>query len=251
MVGFMGAISAVKRCAPFDYVMPVPEEAELIQPSHFIAETPSVSAQLDQMVALEGSGAHPYIQNGGINEGPAAMRNLADAVHFLCILHGRFPAIIDHAARIGAEPSSMRWMDQAAEAFSQERRFLAQMTTSLGPAPSTADQLRSETAVAAQCRALDMMAQSERRGCALGAAITLMLEWRTLRALLDISAERMGLTPLRCLLPDLRTTARIADQAASNAAIERAMMFGAQQLLIQHRSLWDLLSARAASRSDV
>lgn len=226
------------------------EEAELIQPSPFIHETTRISEQLDQMVALEGSGAHPYIHSGAINQGPAAMRNLADAVHFLCILHGRFPAIIDHAARVGAEPISMRWMDQTADAFTQERRFLAQMTTALGPAPSTADQMRSETAVTAQCRALDMMAQSERRGCALGAAISLMLEWRTLRALLDISAERMGLTPLRCLLPDLRATADIADQAASNAAIERAMMFGAQQLLIQHRSLWDLLSARAISRND-
>lgn len=226
------------------------EEVELIQPSPFIHETTRISEQLDQMVALEGSGAHPYIQSGALNQGPAAMRNLADAVHFLCILHGRFPAIIDHAARVGAEPISMRWMNQAADAFTQERRFLAQMTTALGPAPSTTDQMRSETALTAQCRALDMMAQSERRGCALGAAISLMLEWRTLRALLDISAERMGLTPLRCLLPDLRATAHIADQAASNAAIERAMMFGAQQLLIQHRSLWDLLSARAVSRGD-
>ena len=211
-------------------------------------EAISISERLDHAVAFEGTGAHPHIRGGKLTSGPNAMRNLADAVHFLCILHGRFPAIIEYAARVGAEPSSMRWLNDAAEAFANERRFLSQMAVALGPVPSTAGQARSETAVAAQCRALDMLAQSERRGCALGAAITLTLEWRTIRVLLDIAAERLDLAPMACQLPDLRLTARTADVAATNPAIERAMMFGAEQLLIQHRSLWDLMSARASSR---
>lgn len=208
----------------------------------------SISERLDNAVARHGTGAHAHILSGCMNRGPNAMRNLADAVHFLCILHGRFPAIIDHAARINAEPLSSRWMTEASEAFTQERRLLLQMASALGPVPSTPGQARSEAAVNAQCRALDMLAQSERRGCALGASITLMLEWRTIRVLMDLSADKLDLKPVECSLPDLRLTARTAEEAAANPAIERAMMFGADQLLLQHRSLWDLLAVRTAAR---
>jgi len=35
---------------------------------------------------------------------------------------------------------------------------------------------------------------------------------------------------------------------AGPPALERAIMFGVQQLLVQHRGLWDLLEARAEAR---
>lgn len=218
------------------------------QSHHIIFDSGSISERLDHAVAQTGTGAHPHIRSGALTSVPEAMRNLADAVHFLGLLHGRYPAILDHAARVGAEPSSMRWLDQAALAFAQERHFLSQMAAALGPPPSTLGQTRAENAVAAQCRVLDMLVQSERRGCALGAAITLTLEWRTIRVLLDLSAEKLNIARPRNNLPDLRITARTAEEAAQNAAIERAMMFGSEQLLTQHRSLWDLLTVRAASR---
>lgn len=224
------------------------EDAALSQSPLLQPQPGTIAERLDHSVACDGTGSHPHIRSGRLTTGAEAMRNLADAVHFLCILHGRFPTIIDHAARIGAEPSSIRWLNHAADGFAQERRFLAQMAAAVGPAPSTAGQARSETAVKAQCRALNMLAQSERRGCALGAAITLTLEWRTIRVLLDISAERLDMPPVDCHLPDLRLTARTADTAGTDHAVERAMMFGAQQLLIQHGSLWDLLAVRSASR---
>ena len=50
-------------------------------------------------------------------------------------------------------------------------------------------------------------------------------------------------------LPDLRDTARLAGTVADSPAIERAMVFGAQQLIAQHNGLWDLMAARAASRA--
>ncbi len=51
-------------------------------------------------------------------------------------------------------------------------------------------------------------------------------------------------------MPDLREPARLAGTiAAGNTAVERAMVFGAQQLVTQHSGLWDLLSVRAASRA--
>lgn len=208
-----------------------------------------IAETLDSLVAREGTGAHHHIKSGQLSQGPDAMRNLADAVHFLCLLHGRHPGVIDSAARKAVDSLSRQWMDQAAEAFAQERAFLSKIAAAVGPVPSTQGQDQCEAAVAAQRKALDMLAESDRHGCAIGAAIALTLDWRTVRVLLDISAQRLDLTPPRCTLPDLPGTARLATAIADSPAIERAMTFGAQQLIAQHSGLWDLMSARAASRT--
>ena len=42
----------------------------------------------------------------------------------------------------------------------------------------------------------------------------------------------------------------VATRAAETPGIERAILFGAQQLLIQHRGLWDLLETRHSARRD-
>lgn len=211
--------------------------------------TRSAAELLDDLVAREGTGAHPHIRSGALSSGPDAMRNLADAVHFLCLLHGRYPGVIDNAARKAVDPAARAWMDQAATAFADERAFLSKIASAAGPVPSTQGQAQCEAAVAAQCKALDMLAESDRHGCALGAAIALSLDWRTIRVLLDISAQRLDLAPPTCSLPDLPGTARLAASTADTPAVERAMAFGAQQLIAQHSGLWDLMAARAASRA--
>jgi len=38
---------------------------------------------------------------------------------------------------------------------------------------------------------------------------------------------------------------------AESLGIERAMAFGAQQILHQHRGLWDVLEARRLARADI
>src|SRR3546814_7597086 len=91
------------------------------------------------------------------------MRNLADAVHFLCLLHGRHPGVIDNAARKAVDPASRRWMDDAADAFALERAFLSKIASAVGPVPSTQGQAQCEAAVAAQRKALDLLAESEDR----------------------------------------------------------------------------------------
>jgi hypothetical protein len=208
-----------------------------------------VAELLDNLVASDGTGAHPHVRSGALSSGPEAMRNLADAVHFLCLLHGRYPGVVDSAARKAVDPASRKWMEEAAQAFAQERAFLSKIAAAVGPVPSTQGQAQCEAAVAAQRRALDMLAESDRQGCAMGAAIALTLDWRTIRVLLDISAQRLELAAPRCTLPDLRDTARVAAQIADGPAVERAIVFGAQQLIAQHSGLWDLLAARAASRA--
>ena len=49
-------------------------------------------------------------------------------------------------------------------------------------------------------------------------------------------------------------SAYIADIDASAAeagpGVRRAMMFGAEQVILQHRAMWDLLQARAEARAD-
>lgn len=212
-------------------------------------QTRGVAELLDNLVAGEGTGAHPHIRSGALSSGPQAMRNLADAVHFICLLHGRYPGVVDSAARKAIDPASRKWMEEAAQAFAQERAFLSKIAAAAGPVPSTQGQAQCEAAVAAQRRALDMLAESDRQGCAIGAAIALTLDWRTIRVLLDISAQRLEMTVPRCTLPDLRDTARVAAQVAETPAVERAIAFGAQQLIAQHSGLWDLLAARAASRA--
>lgn len=228
--------------------MPGKDEA-LIQSTLQELTTRSVAELLDALVASDGTGAHAHVKAGALSSGPDAMRNLADAVHFLCLLHGRYPGVIDVAARKALDAASRPWLEEAAVAFTQERAFLSKIASAVGPVPSTQGQDQCEAAVAAQQKALDMLADSDRNGCALGAAIALTLDWRTIRVLLDISAQRLELTVPRCALPDLRDTARLATHYAGSPAVERAMAFGAQQLIAQHSGLWDLLAARAASRN--
>src|SRR3546814_10720453 len=113
--------------------------------------------------------------------------------------------------------------------------FPTRRSSYLVPVPSTQGQAQCEAAVTAQRKALDMLAESDRHGCALGASIALTLDWRTIRVLLDISALRLDLVPPTCTLPDLPGTARLAATVADTPAIERAMLFGAQQPVTQHK----------------
>ncbi len=92
-----------------------------------------------------------------------------------------------------------------------------------------------------------MLARSDRNGCALGAAMALALDWRAARAVIDAAAQRFGVPLTPPALPSPRQTLALAD-AADSPGVERAMVFGAQQLLVQHRGLWSLLEARSEAR---
>ena len=51
-------------------------------------------------------------------------------------------------------------------------------------------------------------------------------------------------------LPDEASVVAVIDAASDTPASERALGFGSEQLLLQHRGLFDLLEARAEARSD-
>lgn len=210
-----------------------------------------ISGVIDALVAADGTAGHSYAAQTIGNESRllGSLANLADAAHYLCMLHGRHPGVIDHAATRSADNAARAWLLQTADAFASERAWLTQVTVAVGPAPSTAGHSDCETAVSQQRHALDMLAQSDRRGCAMGAAIALVLDWRSVRRVLDSAALRTGLEQRPSILPDRVTTLAMAAAIGGDDGIDRAIQFGARQLLSQQRGLWDLLSARAEVRA--
>lgn len=213
------------------------------------AGRPSVGQQLLAAAAEQGSAAHPFAGSESLASGPHAARNLADLIHFLCTLHGRYPGVIDHAAGRVTEPAARAWLANASHAFAGERAYLARLAVAAGPVPSTPGAGDSDAAVLGQRHAIEMLAQSERNGCAVGAAMAVILDWGAIRRSLDLAAHRFGVETPRFSAADGPAIAEVADVFAAEAYVQRALLFGAQQILVQHHGLWDLLESRAEARA--
>lgn len=178
----------------------------------------------------------------------AAGRDLADAVHALCSVHGRLCELFAEAERRSVAELDNRWIATATEAFGIERAYLAHLTAAVGPLPSTPGQAESDAAFAAQRHTFDMLARSDRAGCATGAALALVIDWYAFRQILDTAAHRAGVAIVSCQLPDRTEIATIAAADGAAPPVLRAMAFGAQQTFAQHRGLCDLIEARAVAR---
>ena len=207
----------------------------------------SAAETISVLLGTDGGRSHPYIASHIFARGRETGRDLADAVHFIAYLHGRHPGVVELARSKPVTAAVGAWLDGAAQGFGEERAYLMRIVVAAGPLPSTPGQAECEAAVAGQRHALEMLARSDRNGCALGAAMALVLDWRVIRAVIDAAAQRYGVALTPPALPSARQTLGVADEAGS-PAVERAMTFGAQQLLVQHRGLWDLLEARAEAR---
>lgn len=203
-------------------------------------------AALDALIEAEGSASEPFVRQLATPQ--SSSRDLADAVHCLCMLHGRHPGAIDIMEERATDPVAREWLKQAVVGFAEERAQLVHLVAAAGPLPSTPGQAESEAAIAAQRHALDMLAASDRAGCPIGAAMALLIDWATIRSVLDAAARRLGIEPLVARLPTPQDNAAALAELAVNPAFERAMLFGAQQMLAQHRALWHLLESRAGAR---
>jgi hypothetical protein len=198
-------------------------------------------------VAEHGSATHIWFGSEALLSGPEASRNLADAIHFLCALHGRHPGVIDLAAARTVDPDARAWLNAAAGAAAQERNLLTRLAVAAGPIPSTPGGGGSEAAIQAQRSALATLAQSDRKGTALGAALAFACDWAPVRRIvIDAAARRLAIETVPHGFGDESTLRAVADGAGTS---ERALLFGAQQLALQHRALWDLLEARAGARA--
>lgn len=211
--------------------------------------TGGLSAVIIALAAEDGSAAHGYANSEDLLRGRHATRNLADVIHQFGYLHGRHPGVV--ASALSKTPNvAADWFGAAIDAFDQERSFLTKLVVAAGPTPSTPGQAECEAALTAQHHALEMLSHSDRLGCAFGAAAALILDWSAIRAVMDRAAERFGLIPPRNALPTASETAAAIRAIASAPGPERALSFGAQQLLAQHRGLWDLLESRQAARGE-
>lgn len=205
-------------------------------------------AALNALIAAEGSASEPFVRQLATPHSPS--RDLADAVHCLCMLHGRHPGVIELIEERATNPVAQEWLQQAVVGFAEERAYLVRLVAAAGPLPSTPGQAESEAAIAAQRHALDMLAASDRAGCPIGAAMALLLDWPAIRSVLDAAARRLGIEPLAARLPTPQDGAAALAALAVRPGFERATLFGAQQMLAQHRALWHLLESRAGARDD-
>ena len=182
--------------------------------------------------------------------GPHSGRDLADAVHLLCSLHGRHPGLIELVHTSSPDHAANAWLARASEAFERERLYLVRLTSAVGPMPSTPGAAETEASLLAQRHALEILASSERHGCALGAATALVGDWWPIRRMLDRAATRAGLDSPAPSLPDEASLVEVVEGASDSPSSARALAFGSEQLLLQHRALFDLLEARSSARAD-
>ena len=195
-------------------------------------------ATLGRLLAGDGTAAHPHALR--LAAARPATRDLADAVHALCTVHGRHPDLLTIAASTTVAAAPRAWLGAAADAFAADRALLAQLAADAGPLPSTPGHAESAAALETERHTLELLARSERTGVAWGAAAALVADWHAVRAVLARAGERFGVDLALPSLPD--AAALLAD------APERAAAFGAQQLLAQQHGLWSLLEARSSAR---
>src|SRR6059058_5852372 len=201
-------------------------------------------------IAADGCARHQYLNALLEASGSHSGRDLADAVHLLCSLHGRYPGLIEIALQRCPNGPAQEWLSRASDAFERERLYVVRLTSAVGPLPSTPGAAETESSLVAARHALETLAMSERDGCALGAATALVGDWWPIRRLLDRAASRVGLECPAPSLPDEASVVEVIHRASDTPASERALAFGGEQLLLQHRALLDLLEARAEARGD-
>jgi len=216
------------------------------------AERPALSVAGAQLarVASEGCARHRHLQKLVEASGRDAGRDLSDAVHLLCSLHGHYPGLIEIALQRCPTGAAQDWLLRASEAFERERLYLVRLTSAVGPLPSTPGAAETESSLMGARRALETLAQSERQGCALGSATALVGDWWPVRRVLDRAAARVGVESPAPSLPDEASVVSAIDSLSDSPSSQRALAFGSEQLLLQHRALFDLLEARAEARSD-
>ena len=210
-------------------------------------ESPIQSSLIDY-VETHGSNAAPYMHRLTADFSSCTGADIADITHFLCILHGRHPGVVDHAATKTADESARDWLIKAMDAFTAERAFLTKLTVAAGPISGVGAMDQSNSTVLAQRKALEMLSQSDRNGCALGASFALVLDWFSIRPVLETIALKLGVEPRSAILPSPQSTVDLNRALIAASGMERAINFGVDQILAQHRGLWQLLEARSKAR---
>mgnify|MGYP003120903486 CR=1 FL=1 len=210
---------------------------------------PSARPSLMERVTEHGTRSAGYVQAISDDFTILSGGDIADIAHFLCMLHGRHPGVVDHAATKTADVIAREWLVKAMDGFIAERAFLTRLTVAAGPISGIRTEDQSNATVLAQRKALEMLSQSDRNGCALGASFALVMDWQAVRPLLEQIAIKLDVEPRAAILPSTETTTALNAELSKLTAIERAINFGVDQILSQHRGLWQLLEARRKARN--
>jgi hypothetical protein len=177
-------------------------------------------------VAGEGCARHSYLNSLLEASGRHSGRDLADAVHLLCNLHGRYPGLVELALQRCPKGPVQDWLSRASEGFERERLYVVRLTAAVGPMPSTPGAAETESSLVAARHALETLAMSERNGCALGAATALVGDWWPIRRLLDRAAARVGTEAPAPSLPDEASVVAIIERGSETPASARVLAFG-------------------------
>lgn len=203
---------------------------------------------LDPALFARGAGEHPWIVRLASDRGRAIGLDLADAIYWLAQLHGGAAGLVDGASLRARSPEERTFLTRAFDAWQSERKALSTLVVAVGPIPSTSGQFGDEVTTVAIAGAIATLATSDRAGVALGAATALIVEWHGLRTLMDRAADRFAATIPRCILPTQTELLATVVGFVETPVIERAVTFGACQLLRQHGEFVGLLERRAKAR---
>ena len=98
--------------------------------------------------------------------------------------------------------------DPAAYLSEYDLLTLARLVVAAGPMPSTPNHAEAESAINTQRHALDMLSQSDRNGCAIGAAFALALDWAAMIYIgaaiywtLELYTRAYGMAPTAAIAP--------------------------------------------------
>ena len=80
-----------------------------------MAPAPDTGETLVAVAAGDGGARHPYVAARQFAASPDAARNLSDAAHYLCTLHGRLPGVIELAAEKNLLRAAHTWFERAIE----------------------------------------------------------------------------------------------------------------------------------------
>lgn len=216
----------------------------MLQPIELMSE----HSDLCELFANNGSKSVPYFKYITQNFKNLQALDVSDIAHFLCVLHGSYPGVVDYTFEKISNENSSTWLIDSMNGFAAERAFLTKLTVAAGPITGVGQYDQSEVTVHNQRKALQMLSQSDRSGCAIGASIAVILDWHAIRPVLDSIALKLGIKPQSFLLPSIEKTQELYNFLISSALIKRAMNFGIDQILSQHRGLWELLEARHNTR---
>ena len=211
----------------------------------------SVAAAQLSRVADEGLARHSHLSALLDGAGRHAGRDLSDAVHLLCSLYGRYPGLVEIALQRCPKGPVRDWLAHASDGFERERLYLVRLTSAVGPLPSTPGAAETESSLVAARHALetlgDVGARRLRARCGNRARVRLVAGPPLARPRRGASRHRSAgaFSPGRSFGGGDRRRSRRRRRASA-----RALAFGGEQLLLQHRALFDLLEARAEARGE-